>query len=93
MVIGACRIEVGLFGVHSLKAKRSIVKGLKDRLRNRFNVAVAEVDSLNSHQRAVLGVAYVSNDPSHANSVMDKVIDFVERDSSVTLLESEIEII
>jgi len=40
MVIGACRIEVGLFGVHSLKAKRSIVKGLKDRLRNRFKVVI-----------------------------------------------------
>jgi len=79
--------------VHSLKAKRGIVERLKNRLRNKFNVAVAEVDSMDSHQRAVLGVAYVSNDPSHANSVMDKVIDFVDRDRLVTLLESEIEII
>ena len=79
--------------MHSLKAKRSIIKGLKERLRKRFNVAVAEVDSMDSHKKAVLGIAYVSNDPSHANSIMDKVIDFVDRDRSVTLLESEIEII
>ncbi len=55
---------------HSLKDKRQVVKSLKDRLRDRFNVAVAEIDGLDSWQRSVVSVVTVSNDRVFAEQVL-----------------------
>ena len=54
MIIGACTITLHLHGVRSLKEKRSIIKSLQARLRNEFNVSVAEVDAQDIHGRAVI---------------------------------------
>jgi uncharacterized protein YlxP (DUF503 family) len=70
-----------------------VVKSLKDRLRNRFSISVAEVEHMDNHRKAVLGVAYVTNNRMHANSVIDQVINFVESDPSVCLVDYTIEIL
>lgn len=93
MVIGVCRITFSLPGNDSLKGKRSIVRRLIDRTRNKFNAAVAEVDALDVHRRAVLGVAVVSNDASHANSMLDHVTAFMETLTEAVMSDRTLEIV
>ncbi|GAB4205208.1 MAG: DUF503 domain-containing protein [Roseiflexaceae bacterium] len=78
MIVGSCRITLYLPGVHSLKEKRSIVKSVLMRLRNEFNVATAEVDAQDNHQRAVLGVVCVSASGDYAEGLLDAVIRWIE---------------
>ncbi|NPA15118.1 MAG: DUF503 domain-containing protein [Deferribacteres bacterium] len=93
MVIGSMRIMVEIPGNDNLKGKRRVVKGLIERLRNKFNVSVSEIDHLDKHQIATLGVALVSNDAAFANKVLSQIINFVEAYSDVMLLDYMIEII
>ena len=81
--MSAARVALGMLELHlpevgSLKGKRQILKGLQDKVKNRFDVSIAEVDHHDSWQRATLAVACVSHDSRHANEVVDKVLDFVE---------------
>ena len=65
---------------HSLKAKRQVVSSLTARMRRTFNIAVAEVDSLDSWQLAVIGVSCVSNARRHADQMLSRVANWVEED-------------
>jgi len=78
--------------VGSLKGKRHALKGLKEKLRRRFEVSVAEVDYQDQWQRAVLAVVYVSSSSRHANEVVSKAMDFIEDnlDGYVTHVELEV---
>ena len=71
-------VELHLPDVGSLKGKRHVLKGLKEKVRQRFEVAVAEVDHHDIWQRATLAVACVSHDSRHANEVVSKAVDFIE---------------
>jgi uncharacterized protein len=71
--IGVLTLEILVEHSHSLKEKRSVVKGLKDRLHERFNVAVAEIDHLDSRQASVLAAVTISNDRVHAEQVLSAV--------------------
>ena len=72
-VIGVLTLELLLEDSHSLKDKRHVVQSLKDRLRNKFNVAVAEIDYQDLWQRAVLAAVTVSSDHGHAERVLQSV--------------------
>ena len=72
-VIAVLTLELHIEHSHSLKDKRHVVKGLKDRLRQRFNVAVAEIDGQDSWQRSVIAAVTVSNDRTHAERVLQAV--------------------
>ena len=61
-IIGVLTLNIHVEQSHSLKEKRHVVKSLKDRLRERFNVAVAEIDGLDSWQHAVIAAVTISND-------------------------------
>ena len=81
--MSAARVAIGTVEVHlpdvgSLKGKRHVLKGLKEKVRQRFEVAVAEVDHHDVWQRATLAVACVSHDSRHANEVVSKAVDFIE---------------
>jgi uncharacterized protein len=93
MVVGVCQISLSLPGVSSLKAKRSIVRKVLDRTANRFNVAVAEVGQLDSHERSTLGFAVVSNDRRHANSMLDSIAEFVEGSADAVVLNRSTELL
>lgn len=71
--IGVLTLEIHIEDAHSLKEKRHIVKGLKDRLRNRFNVAVAEIGYQDLWQRSLVSAVTVSGDHAHADSVLQTV--------------------
>ncbi len=93
MVVGTLRLSLLLRGSHSLKDKRRVVRGLKDRIRARFNVSIAEVDSQDSHQRAEIGVAMVSNDAVHVTTVFNKLVDLVRFVRGAELLDYDVEIL
>jgi uncharacterized protein YlxP (DUF503 family) len=71
--IGILTLEIHVESSHSLKEKRHVVKSLKDRLRERFNVAIAEIDHLDSWQASVIAAVTVSNDRVHAEQVLQAV--------------------
>lgn len=78
MHIGVARIALHLAENSSLKGKRMVVKSVAQRVRNRFNVAVAEVDTQDAWRVATLGIVCVSDDRRHSNEMLSKVIDFIE---------------
>ncbi len=71
--IGVLILEIRLEHSHSLKDKRHVIKSLKDRLRNKFNVAVAEIEYQDLWQRAALAAVTVSSDHSHAERILQSV--------------------
>jgi uncharacterized protein len=94
MVIGTARITLFLPENYSLKDKRQDIKSLLARTINQFHVAAAEVGDHENWQRAVIGVACVSNDARHADEIMSKVVNFVEGNLQEGGLEDyEIEIV
>jgi len=86
-------VELHLPDVLSLKDKRHVLKGLKQKVRARFEVAVAEVDHQDVWQRATLAVAYVSADARHANTVVSKALDFIEDNVEGQVLDTSVEIL
>ncbi len=71
--LGVLTLEIHVEDSHSLKEKRHVVKSLKDRLRERFNVSVAEIDGLDSWQHAVVAAVTVSADRVRAEQVLQAV--------------------
>jgi uncharacterized protein YlxP (DUF503 family) len=71
--IGVLTLEIRVESAHSLKDKRQVVKGLKDRLRRKFNVSVAEIDYQDLWQRALVAAVTVSPDRAHAELVLQTV--------------------
>lgn len=93
MFIGVCTIELHVPESGSLKTKRHSLKSLKDRIRSRFNVSVAEVDHNDLWQRTSVAVAAVSNDKAHLNQLLDHVVNLVRSVPEVDLLDYQIEIL
>ena len=91
MVIGLVTLEVHLPHARSLKDKRQVVERVKDRLRARFNVAVAELDHQDLWQRATLGVVSLSNERAHLARLLEAVASESERLLGGDLVESHIE--
>ncbi len=74
---------------HSLKDKRRVIKGLKDRIRNRYNVSIAEVDYQEKWQRSTLAVVWVSSDGSGIDRMIDELDKHVNQCADVDLLRFE----
>ncbi|MFQ5897719.1 MAG: DUF503 domain-containing protein [Candidatus Methylomirabilia bacterium] len=92
------RVAVGTIELHlpeagSLKSKRHVLKGLKAKVKQRFEVAVAEVDHHDSWQRATVAVACLSHDARHANEVVSKAIDFIESVVDGYIIDVQVEIL
>ncbi|TVQ59367.1 MAG: DUF503 domain-containing protein [Phycisphaerales bacterium] len=75
MFIGVLQFELVVPGSRSLKDKRRVVKSVKDRLHREHMVSVAEVEALEHHRLAVMGLACVSNSTTHINSVLDRITE------------------
>ncbi|MCX5648164.1 MAG: DUF503 domain-containing protein, partial [Planctomycetota bacterium] len=86
MVVGILQLRLMIRDAQSLKDKRRIVKSLRDRIRNRFNVSASEVDSLDRHQQAVLGITLATNDRIFADQVLAKVVDLVRATPGAVLV-------
>jgi uncharacterized protein len=86
MWLGALEFDLLLGDVHSLKEKRSVVRPLIAEVRKRFELSVAEVDHLELHRRAAIGVAAVSSDRTHLVKVLDAVEQLVAYRPDIELL-------
>jgi len=91
MIIGVVIFDIHLPAVGSLKGKRKIIKSLKDRIRNKFNVSVAEIEAQDLWQKAVLAAAIVSPDKTFANSVLSKVSDLMNGQPEINVTNIEME--
>jgi hypothetical protein len=89
MIVGLLTVDLMIPEAHSLKDKRRVIQGLKQRLHNRFNVSVAEVGSADSARRCRLGIALVGGSARPMHSQLDKLVDVVRRTQGLTLLEYE----
>ena len=78
MVVGVCTVELWIPESQSLKDKRQVVHSLKDRLRGKFNLSVAEVDGPDLWQKAVLGMACVANDGRHVEQVLEQALNVMK---------------
>jgi uncharacterized protein len=78
MFVAVCRLEVSIPGAFSLKDKRQVLQSMMTRVRNRFPVAIAEVEDQELWNSAVLGLTVVSNSGGHAREVLEKTVRFLE---------------
>ena len=86
-----CEIDLRIPMAQSLKDKRSIIKSLQEKLRNKFNIAISELGNNDLWKRTKLGVVTVSNDIKHSDRVFQKVIDFIEEFYQVQVINYDIE--
>ena len=89
MLVGVMTAQLHMQGIDSLKAKRSIVKGLIGRLKSRFNISISEVDHQDSKTSAVVGIAIVCNDSQFIDQQFDSIVDFMRNDGRFYLAQVE----
>ena len=94
MNVGVCKVSLRLPENMSLKGKRQVLKSITSRVRNKFNVAVAEVDDNDVWQLAVIGICCISNNRRYTNQVLSRVVNFIVNGRfEVEILDYKIEII
>ncbi len=94
MNVGVARISLRIPENQSLKGKRHVLQSIITRVRDKFNVAVAEVENGDKWQLATIGISYVSNDGRHVNEVMDHIVNFIcSSKFDVEVLDCEVELI
>ena len=93
MVVGVLHLDLLIHDSRSLKAKRGCVRKMVRRIKNTFEVAVAEVGSQNLWQRAQIGVAAIGNDRAIINQKLDHVLNFVDRMGHAEVIDHRIELI
>ena len=90
MVLGILKVEVYMESNRSLKDKRKVVRSLIAKVKSKFNnISVSEVDHLNYWKKSTLGISFVSNETSFVNSVIDQVLEYIEKNCFCHILGSE----
>ena len=93
MTIGILKLVLFIQNSNSLKEKRMVLHSLKARLRNSFNVAITQIDDEDKWQRSTLAVVGVEKDRKNMNSILSRIINFVENFNSINLIDYEMELI
>ena len=93
MIVGVCTVELFIPDGQSLKSKRQVLVSLKERLRGKFNVSVAEVGEQDLWQKAILGIACVANDGAYVNQVLDQVMNHIRSVPVIEVVQSRIELL
>ena len=89
MVVGILHVEVHVPQAQSLKDKRSVLKSLRDQVRGRFNVAVAELDPNEKWQRATMGISTLGDDRAHVEGLLRRVTEWLRATRLVELIRIE----
>ncbi len=93
MPVGLLTLELHIPDAQSLKDKRQVLRGLKDKLRRDFNVAVAELEHHDTWQRSVVGIVTISNEEKHLREVLQKVLEEADRILGSFLINQAVEIV
>ncbi|UCH45368.1 MAG: DUF503 domain-containing protein [Nitrospiraceae bacterium] len=93
MIVGLLTLDLHIPEANSLKSKRLVIKSLIDRVKNKFNVSISEVDAQNLWQRSVIGIAYVANETKIINQVFEKIRTLVLNTHSVEIINSTMEML
>jgi uncharacterized protein YlxP (DUF503 family) len=93
MPIGLLTLEIYIPEAHSLKDKRQVLRSLKDRLRGKFNVAVAELEGQDSWQRSVVGIVSLANNAGFLEQSLRTVLEDSERHLGRDLVGHELEVL
>ena len=93
MVIGCCSIRFYLHSNNSLKGKRRVVRAIKDRLKNDFNVSIAEVGNQDVLQSLHIGISAVSSDKPYMDGLMTKVINAIDKINLADIVDYKTEIL
>lgn len=94
MNIGVCKVNLRIPENETLKGKRQVIQSVIKRVRDKFNVAIAEVENGDKWQIATIGICYVSNDGRHANEVISKIVDYIVTSRlDVEVLDCQIELV
>lgn len=91
MVVGVLRLELLLPENHSLKGKRSVLRAIKSRVQNKFNVSIAECEDHDLWQRATLGVSQVGAEQPHVDACLRQVVQFIDDMQVAELGEERVE--
>ncbi|MGD2124731.1 MAG: DUF503 domain-containing protein [Desulfobacteraceae bacterium] len=93
MVVGTLRVEFRLHDNRSLKGKRKIVRSMVDKVKHKFNVAVAEIGSNDKWQKFELGISTVGNDRRHIDASLNKILAYLESLYLAEIVDSKTEIL
>lgn len=93
MIVGVAAVEIHVHGSRSLKQKRGVVRSISQRVRNRFNLSVAEVGGWDRWQFAVLGLSAVGSDAVVVRRVLERALEFIEDLHLAEVLNTDVEIV
>lgn len=93
VIVGLCTIELFIADSQSLKDKRQVLLSIKDRLQQKFNLSVAEVDGQDLWQKTVLALACVANDGRHVNQVLEQALNLIRSNPAVEIVQSRVELL
>ena len=93
MIVGILTVELRIPESLSLKDKRMVLKSIKDKIRNKFNVSVAEIDKQDKWQESALGVAYIGTEKAHVDQALSKIVDFIKESRQADLIDYNTELL
>lgn len=93
MIIGICTCEIFIFNSNSLKSKRSVVKSIIEKSKNRFNISIAEVGDNDKWQKSIIAFSTISNEQKVVEETMDKVINFFDSYSEIEIISIKRELL
>ncbi|CAM2854539.1 DUF503 domain-containing protein [Hathewaya histolytica] len=93
MFIGSAKVYMRANWCHSLKEKRMIVRSIVDKTKNKFNISIAEVENQDLHNSLVIGFACVSSNKKLVESMVNKVLDYIEGNTEAEIIDIETEIL
>jgi uncharacterized protein YlxP (DUF503 family) len=92
MIVGSLRVRLLIRESRTLKDKRQVVRSIKDRLRNNFNISVAEVEAQDHRQLAILAMAMVSNEADHIRNSFDQIVNVLRGHPVAELIDHQVEV-
>ncbi|NMA94845.1 MAG: DUF503 domain-containing protein [Clostridiales bacterium] len=87
MIVGICKLDIYIVDAMTLKDKRMVLRSIKDRLKSKFNISIAETDKNDNWRLAELGISSVSNSGAHIDKMLSNVINSIEADGRIQIID------
>lgn len=93
MIIGTAEVIIRISWAKSLKEKRMVAKSIIGKVKNKFNVSIAEVESMDEHKKLTIGICCVTNSSNKANEIINEVINYIYDHTEAEIMDVFVEII